>query len=73
MQQAEADAKRIMREVAEECQLPLETDEEILQLRKIRKKKNADQKYVKWLGVIFDDSLDFDMHWKSRRGRHLER
>ena len=31
-----------------------------------RKKKNADRRYVKWLGVIFDDSLDFDMHWKAR-------
>ena len=31
----ETDAKRIMREVAEECRLPLETDkEEILNLRK---------------------------------------
>ena len=29
-------------------------------------KKNADRQYVKWLGVIFDDSLDFDIHWKSR-------
>ena len=28
--------------------------------------RNADRKYVKWLGVIFDDSLDFDSHWKSR-------
>ena len=31
----------------------------------------------KWLGVIFDDSLDFDIHWKSRlakaRKAHWER
>ena len=25
-----------------------------------------DQKYVKWLGVIFDDFLDSDMHQRSR-------
>ena len=28
-----------------------------LHLRKSRKKRNTDRKYVKWLGVIFDDSL----------------
>ena len=26
----------------------------------------GDRKYIKWLGVIFDDSLDFDIYWKSR-------
>ena len=40
--------------------------EEVLHLRMSRKKKNVDRKYLKWLGVIFDDSLDFGMHWKSR-------
>ena len=38
----------------------------MLHLRKSRKRKNAERKYIKWLGVIFDDSLDFDIHWKSR-------
>ena len=53
--------------MAEEYRLPLETDkEEILHLRKSMKRRNADWKYVKWPGVIFDDSLDFDMHWRSR-------
>ena len=67
MQRVEVEVKRIVREVAEECRLPLEFDkEETLHLRKSRKQKNADRKYVKWLGVIFDDSLDFDIHWKSR-------
>ena len=48
-------------------QLPLEREkEEVLHMRKSRKKRNEDRKYVKWLGVIFDDSVDFDMHWKSR-------
>ena len=67
MQAVEVNVKRIVKEVAEECSLPLETKkEEILHLRQSRKRKNADWKYVKWLGVIFDDSLDFDIHWKSR-------
>ena len=48
--------------MAEECRLPLEPEkEESMHLRKSRKKKNADRRYVKWLGVIFDDSLDFDI------------
>ena len=67
MAEIKASVKRIVWEVAEECKLPLELDkEETLHLRKSGKTKNVDRKYVKWLGVIFDDSLDFDMHWKSR-------
>ena len=57
----------VKREVAEECKLPLEGDkEEVLHLRKSRKKNITDRKCVKWSGVIFDDSLDFDIHWQSR-------
>ena len=68
MQLIQVNVKQIIREVVEECSVSLETDkEEILHLRMSRKKKNADRKWqVKWLGVIFDDPLDFDMHWKSR-------
>ena len=67
MQAAEANVKKIVREVAEECRLPLEVDKETtLHLRKSRKKRKADRKYVKWLGVIFDGSLDINMHGKSR-------
>ena len=67
MQRVEANVKRIVREVAEECNLPIETDkEEVLYMRRSLNKRNADPKWVKCLGVIFDDSLDFDMHWKSR-------
>ena len=63
----EVNVEIIVREVEEECRLPLETNkEEILHLRKSKKKNNADRRYVKWLGVIFGDSLDFDMHWKAR-------
>ena len=43
--EVEANVKRIVREVVEDCKLLLETDkEEILHLRKSRKKKNADRK-----------------------------
>ena len=67
IQWVEVEVKRVVREVAEECELPLELDEEdVLHLRKSRKKRNTNRKYVKWLGVIFDDSLDFDIHWKSQ-------
>ena len=67
MQCVEADIKRIVREVSEESNMPIETDkEEVLHIRKSRRKRNANQKFIKWLGVIFDDSLDFDIHWKSR-------
>ena len=59
--------KRIMREVVEGNNLPLEAEkEEVLHLQTSRKKRNADRKHVKWLDMIFDDSLDFDVHWKSR-------
>ena len=50
MQAVEANAKRIVREVAEECKLPLEMDkEETLHMRKSRRKKNADRKYFFFL------------------------
>ena len=43
MQQIETGVKGLLREVAEECRLPLEVEkEEILYLRKSRKKKNAE-------------------------------
>ena len=48
MQKVEVNVQRITQEVANECRLALETDEkEILHLRKSRKDKNADPKYVK--------------------------
>ena len=63
MNRVEDNVKRTVWEVAEECQLPIETDkEEVLHLRTTRKRRNTERKYVKWLGVIFDDSLEFDMH-----------
>ena len=48
MQQVEVEVKRVVREVAEECALPLELDkEEVLHLRKSRKKRNIDWKHIK--------------------------
>ena len=47
MQRVEVNVKRIVREVAEECSLPETDKEEILHLRKSRKKKNAGRRYVK--------------------------
>ena len=59
MQMIETNTKRIICEVAEECKLLLEMEKkEVLHIRKSRRNRNADCKYVKWLGVIFDDSLD---------------
>ena len=73
MDRVETNVKRVVREVAEEYLLPIETGkEEVLHLRTSRKKRNADRKCVKWPGVIFDDSLDFDMHWKSRLSQSTE-
>ena len=31
-----------------------------------RKKKRAETERVKWLGIIIDENLEFDHHWKSR-------
>ena len=67
MQSVEVNVKRIVREVAEESNMPIERNkEQVLHIRKSRRKKNWDRKCIKWLGVIFDDSLDLDIHWKSR-------
>src|SRR6266576_2592196 len=59
-----------MKEVGMEWNLPLEDDKhERLVLgcplgRKKRKgKEGRGQKWVKWLGIIFDEDLNFDQHW----------
>ena len=31
-----------------------------------RRKKRSEVEKVKWLGIIVDETLDFDHHWKSR-------
>ena len=56
--------------MAEERELPLEREkEEKLVLRKggsQKKKKNVEVEKVKWLGVILDEDLEFNAHWKGR-------
>ena len=58
-------ANSIITEVATRWELPLEQAKtEKLVLKKKRKRGKPD--YVKWLGVILDETLTFDLHWKSR-------
>ena len=57
----------IIEEVAERWRLPLERKKrEILVLRKSRRKRRREEEHAKWLGVICDESVSFDRHWKSR-------
>ena len=44
------------RKVAEECRLPLEPE-----------KEERGPEICQMAGVIFDDSLELDIHWKSRQ------
>ena len=61
-----ARADRVLKEVALEWSLPLEdSKEEKLIFRKRgrkKRKRNKEIKRVKWLGVIFDEDLKFDIH-----------
>ena len=57
----------IVNEVARDWGLPLEPDKtERLVFRKKRKGKRKDVKWVEWLGIIIDEDLLFDQHWKAR-------
>ena len=57
----------IIKEVAERWGLLMERKKrEILVLRKSRRKRRREEEQVKWLGVICDESLSFNRHWKSR-------
>ena len=40
-----------------------------------RKNKRAETERVKWLGIIIDENLEFDHHWKSmiEKARQLQR
>ena len=52
-------------EVAAYWELPLEQAKtERLVLKRKRNRGKPD--YVKWLGIILDETLSFDFHWKSR-------
>ena len=63
---------QLINEVAHQWSIPLEKDkhEEIIfrgsGKGSGRKKKRADVARVKWLGVIIDENLYFDHHWRSR-------
>ena len=58
-------AMKIVEEVANKWNLPLETSKtESLILK--RKRKRGRICYIKWLGIILDDTLHFDVHWKAR-------
>ena len=53
--------------IAEENHLLLEDSKhEKLVLRIEKRKKSADVKWVKWIGIIMDESLSFDKHWQLR-------
>jgi len=52
--------------IAAENRLPLEESKhEQLVLRMKKRRRSADVKWVKWVGVIMDESLTFDKHWQS--------
>ena len=63
LKEANAEVNRI----AEENHLPLEDSKhERLVLWTKRRKKSVNVKWVKWIGIIMDESLSFDKHWQSR-------
>ena len=52
--------------VAAENHLPLEdTRHEQLVLRKTKRRKSAEVKWIKWIGIIMDESLTFDKYWQA--------
>jgi len=58
---------KIVNRIAAENHLPLKDwKHERLILQKKRRKKKKDMKWVKWLGIIMDESLTFKEHWKVR-------
>jgi len=61
------EADKIVNRIAAENRLPLEDSKhERLILQKKRRRKNKDVKWVKWLGIIMDESLTFKEHWKAQ-------
>jgi len=60
------EADKIVNKIAAENHLPLEDSKhERLVLQKKRRRKNKKVKWVKWLGIIMDESLTFKEHWKA--------
>jgi len=61
------EADKIVNMIAAENHLRLEDSKhEQLVLQKKRRRKNKEVKWVKWLGIIMDESLTFKEHWKAR-------
>jgi len=61
------EADKIVNRIAAENYLPPEDSKhEWLILQKKRRRKNKDVKWVKWVGIIMDESLTFKEHWKAR-------
>jgi len=57
------EANMEVNQIARENHLPLEDSKyEQLVLRTKKRKKSADMKWVKWIGIIIDESLSFDKH-----------
>ena len=58
---------KVVNWVAQENYLPLEESKhKTIVLRKKSRQKNGDVKWVKWIGIIMDESLSFKEHYKSR-------
>ena len=58
-------SKYIVAEVAYSWDLPLEKSKtETLVLK--RKRRRRATNYVRWLGIILDETLTFDIYWKNR-------
>lgn len=68
-------ANRALKEVAEERGLPLEEAKEERLILETGRKQNRrkERKWVKWLGIILDDQLEFDIHRKAKieKGRKM--
>ena len=66
MDQVMNQVDRVVNEVAEEWDIPLELEKiERIASRTKRKGKRKNAKSVKWLGIIVHEDLLFDYHWKS--------
>ena len=63
---------RMVREIANKWNLPLEKEKHekiVFNPKGVgsgRRKKRSEVEKVKWLGIIVDETLDFDHYWKSR-------
>ena len=72
MKEVLKEVDKVVGAVAAKWDLPLEKEkpEEIVfnqgGVGSGKRKRRSEVEKVKWLGIIVDDTLDFDYHWKSR-------